>query len=75
MGLGCLAKAEEVYHAFKEVPGEDVYHNRAFEEKGRKFRFLYQGGNDHENIEDSYTLTLFYLAQAYTKIDLKERAA
>jgi hypothetical protein len=26
-------------------------------------------------MEDSYTLTLFYLAQAYTKIGLKDKAA
>lgn len=52
-----------------------MYHNRAFESKGRPFRFLYEGGSDYEQIEDAYTLTLFYLAQAYTKIDLKDKAA
>jgi KIF-binding protein len=61
--------------AFKNVPGDDVYHNRAFEPKGRQFRFLYEGGSDHEAIEDAYTLTLFYLAQAYTKMELREQAA
>lgn len=74
-GLGCLARAEQVYQAFKEVPGEDVYHNRSYEAKGRTFHLLYEGGIDHEQIEDSYTLTLFYLAQAYTKIGLKDKAA
>lgn len=47
MGLGCLAKAEEVYNAFREVPGDDFYHNRAFEANGRQFRFLFEGGIDH----------------------------
>ena len=54
---------------------EDVYHNRSFEPKGRTFKYLYEGGIDHEQLEDSYTLTLFYLAQAYTKLDFKEKAA
>ena len=57
------------------MPGKDVYHNRAFDPKGRSFRYMYEGGSDHEQIEDSYTLTLFYLAQSYTKIGLKEKAA
>jgi len=36
---------------------------------------MYEGGFDHEQIEDSYTLTLFYLAQAYTKMNFKTKAA
>lgn len=36
---------------------------------------MYEGGHDHEQIEDTYTLTLFYLAQAYTKLELKDKAA
>lgn len=52
-----------------------MYHNRSFEPRGRSFRFFYEGGNDHEQIEDSYTLTEFYLAQAYTKMGLKDKAA
>ncbi len=39
------------------------------------FKCLYEGGHDHEQIEDTYTLTLFYLAQAYTKLGLKDKAA
>ena len=67
-GLGCLVKACQVYEAWKEVPGEDVYHTRSFAAHGRKFRYLWEGGVDHEQIEDAYTLTLFYMAQAYTKL-------
>lgn len=73
-GLGCLAKAEQVYKAFRQTPGPDCYHNRSFEAKGRDFHFLYEGGIDHEQLEDSYTLTQFYLAQAYTKLGLKDLA-
>ena len=47
MGLGCLYKAEQVYQAFKEVPGLDVYQNRAYDHRGRPFRFFYEGGIDH----------------------------
>ena len=57
------------------MPGEDVYHNRSFPAKGRRFRYLYEGGVDHEQMEDSYTLTFFYMAQAYTKLELPGLAA
>jgi len=72
--MGCLIKAEEVYKTFKEIPGPNCYHNRSFEPNGRTFRLLYEGGIDHEQLEDSFTLTLFYLAQAYTKMGLKDLA-
>lgn len=74
-GLGCLAKAAQLYQAFRAAPGEDVYHNRSGEGRGRRWRFFYEGGNDHEQVEDSHTLTEFYLAQAYTKTGLKDKAA
>lgn len=73
-GLACLAKAEQVYRAFRATPGPDCYHNRSFEGRGRAFRLLCEGGIDHEQVEDSYTLTQFYLAQAYTKMGLKDLA-
>jgi hypothetical protein len=47
LGLGCLLKAVDIYEAFREIPGEDVYHNRSYESKGRPFKFYYQGGNDY----------------------------
>jgi tetratricopeptide (TPR) repeat protein len=56
-GLGCLAKATQLYQAFKAAPGEDVHHNRSDESRGKPFRFFYEGGNDHDQVEDSYTLT------------------
>jgi tetratricopeptide (TPR) repeat protein len=40
-GLGCLAKSCQIYEAYRETPGEDVYHNRSYEPKGRSFRLLY----------------------------------
>lgn len=64
--------------AFKNNLGgrlEDCYHNRSDEAKGRKFQCYYMGGLNMEEVEASHTLTLFYLAQSYTKLGLKEKAA
>jgi hypothetical protein len=46
LGLGCLAKASQIYESFKDAPGENVFHNRSFEANGRPFRFFYEGGSD-----------------------------
>jgi hypothetical protein len=74
-GIGCLCKAYEVYQACREWPGVNTCHNRSYQSNGRQFSFYYQGGNDFEQVEESHTLTLFYLAQSYTKINLKHKAA
>lgn len=74
-GFGCLCRAYEVYQACRQHPGENTYHNRSYKCNGRSFNFYYEGGNDFEQIEENHTLTLFYLAQAYTKIGLKHKAA
>jgi len=41
----------------------------------KKFQFYYQGGLSLTRAEKSYTLTLFYMAQAYAKIGMKVKAA
>jgi tetratricopeptide (TPR) repeat protein len=74
-GMGCLSKAAEIYENFKEIKTVDVYNNRSEEAKGRKFQCYYQGGFNHDQMEQSFTLTLFYLAQTYTKLGFKEKAA
>ena len=74
-GMGCLLQSNKVYEQFQLSPGKDICHYRHFPAKGRDFRFLYEGGVDHEQMEDAHTLTLFYLAQAYTKQGFKEKAA
>lgn len=75
-GLGCLARAMEIYGVAKEQSGQDdVYHNRADSPRGRQFRSYYQGGTNQEELYNSNTLTLFYLAQTYTKLGLKDKAA
>lgn len=73
--MGCLSKATEIYENFKEIKTVDVYNNRSEEAKGRKFQCYYQGGFNHDQMEQSFTLTLFYLAQTYTKLGFKEKAA
>jgi hypothetical protein len=36
--------------------------------------YYYEGGFDEKELESSYTLTHFYLAQAYTKLGFKDKA-
>lgn len=74
-GLGCLAQAMEIYKIAKQQSGEDVYHNRADSPRGRQFKCYYEGGTNQEELYNSNTLSLFYLAQAYTKLGLKDKAA
>ena len=74
-GLGCFAKAMDLYQLILKGNYKSVYHNRSDEPRGRTFHYYYQGGVNHEELENSHTLTLFYLAQAYTKFDLKDKAA
>ena len=38
-------------------------------------RYYYQGGVTSHRTESNYTLTMFYLAQAYTKLGIKDFAA
>ena len=46
-GLGCLARATDIYEAFCDGKGPNVYHNRCYPPNGRQFRFYYEGGIDH----------------------------
>ena len=39
------------------------------------FKCFYEGGFSQEDMEDHFTLTLFYLAQTYTKLGFKQKAA
>lgn len=52
-----------------------MYHNRHKPKHGKIFQYYYEGGIDSEAMEDSFTLTEFYLAQAYTKLGFKDKAA
>lgn len=74
-GVGCLAKAMDIYKLASRLQGEDVYHNRSDTPRGRKFRYYYQGGINRDELENTHTLSLFYLAQCYTKLGFKDKAA
>lgn len=74
-GVSILGKSTLVYEAYKDIKQESCYHNRTHSPNGRRFRFYYEGGFDEKEMENSYTLTQFYLAQAYTKLGFKDKAA
>jgi len=82
-GLGIFAKAEALYIFMKKIyntnPVSVVNNMKQFRPSDDttplKFQFYYQGGINISRCEKSYTLTLFYMAQAYAKIALKFKAA
>lgn len=74
-GVSLLGKASLVYEAYTDIKGVAVYHNRNKPVPGKEFRYYYEGGLDSERMEESFTLTQFYLAQAYTKLGFKDKAA
>jgi KIF-1 binding protein C terminal. len=80
-GLAIFAKAEDLYPLMKKVyekhPISVVHNFRGFTpgETKETFRSYYQGGINIHKCEKNYTLTLFYMAQAYTKANLKFKAA
>ncbi len=45
------------------------------QKKTYQFQQYYLGGDNFEKTESLFTLTLFYMAQAYTKLDNKGLAA
>lgn len=79
-GMGCLNKAEDLYFSIKGrdenlfITMRSFLQNRLKSEGGR-FEFFRGFGINKAKTESLYTLTLFYLAQAYTKVEQKEKAA
>lgn len=81
-GLGLFAKAEALHFFMKKIyarnPVSSVHNLRYFraaKSTDHKFRFYHQGGINITRCEKSYTLTLFYMAQAYAKVGMKFKAA
>lgn len=70
-----LAKALAIYEGFKDIQYVKVYHNRTNPQEGATFAYYYEGGINPAEIESTHTLTLFYLAQAYAKLNFKDKAA
>lgn len=81
-GLGLFAKAEHLYQFMKKIYDRNpvttvnnLKQSRPVTDTKQRFRFYYQGGINISRCEKSYTLTLFYMAQAYAKVNLKFKAA
>ena len=82
-GMGCLGKSEALYESIKEIDELNCYNNRIWlkehqknkEKLTLKFSPYWKMGINKSRTEAYYTLTLFYLAQAYTKLGMKEKAA
>ena len=49
-GLGCLAKAMDLYKIAKQTTTEDIYHNRADQPKGRVFKCYFEGGISQDEL-------------------------
>ena len=81
-GLGLFCKAESLYFLMRKIHGRNpvtpvhsLRYLRPSKDVSQKFRFFHQGGIHMPQSEKSYTLTLFYMAQAYAKIGMKSKAA
>ena len=87
LGISILLKAERLYQLISKHPNQfnfAVNNTREFiSDKNRPqgapisgaFRYYYQGGINRSKLEKLHTLTLFYLAQSFTKLNLKDKAA
>lgn len=82
-GMGCLGKSEELYESIKDIAELNCYNHRLWLKEHQKnngssklrFSPYWKMGINQSRTEAYYTLTLFYLAQAYTKLGMKEKAA
>lgn len=82
-GLQYFGKAEQIYKVFSEVKGnfkiitcfDDFLISCTKEETRFKsvFNFFIDGGIDNSQLEKSYTQTLFYYAQSFTRLDFKKK--
>lgn len=78
-GLELFCKAEELYRVLlsrQEIGGVYTSNFSDFmRDKDSEFRFIIDGGLNLRKAEQSYTLTMFYLAQCHAKTGNKETAA
>ena len=75
-GMGYFDKASGLYQAIKTIHKGDFSHNFKDYLKGSgEFRFIIEGGVNPRKAEQNYTLTLFYMAQAYSKLGNKHKSA
>lgn len=86
MGLSFLGKSKDLYTNLLELPEcktENGNHPKTLvnlsqyfsNSETQRFVYMYEGGVCLSKTESLYTHTLFYLAQAYTKLGQSELAA
>lgn len=84
VGLQLLGKSKDLYQSLQttKYPVQYiVFSSHQYQEKliqqefSYQFRYYYTGGVCARKTEELYTLTLFYLAQAYVKLDHRELGA
>ena len=88
-GLQHFAKAEQIYKVFLNVSNYNYINNfpefmnkcsslnngeNNNDDKNILFSFTIDGGINQKNFEHNYTLTVFYYAQAFTKLGFRKKA-
>lgn len=75
-GLEYFNQAQALYKGIQSLKTLSFSHSYKDFLTGRdNFRFIIDGGVNHQKAEQNYTLTLFYMAQAYAKLGEKEKSA
>ena len=87
-GLQHFAKAEQIYKVFLNLSNYNFTNDFAYfmnkccsldedrnnNEPNILFSFIVDGGINKKNFEHNYTLTVFYYAQAFTKLGFRKKA-
>ena len=87
-GLQHFAKAEQIYKVFLNLSNYNftndfpkfmqkcasLNNDENSKEKNILFSFVVDGGINQKNFEHNYTLTIFYYAQAFTKLGFRKKA-
>eukprot|EP00347_Sterkiella_histriomuscorum_P007379 403349164 len=81
-GIPYLSKAEQIYKLVIESTdnNQSISHNTSIAQSKQgnpvtqDFSFYINGGIDKARMEKNYTLTLFYMAQVYTKLGQNDKA-
>ena len=87
-GLQHFAKAEQIYKVFLNLSNYNFTNDFAYfmnkccslddernnNEKNILFSFIVDGGINKKSFEHNYTLTVFYYAQAFTKLGFRKKA-
>lgn len=75
-GMAYFDKASALYEAVKEVHKGDFSHFfKDYLTGFDNFHFIIEGGVNPRKAEQNYTLTLFYMAQAHSKLGNKHKSA